>query len=104
MTTHNVMRPCSNCLRMRQTFKDGMGRVFQRPRTHTQYYFGDGCGSVVVDNKTHKVVASVGLRHSIYLDTELYASKGRLISVETGEVLATYTRWVKLNFQGHMGN
>jgi hypothetical protein len=82
---------------MRQTFKDGMGRIFQRPKTHTEYTLDDRCGMVRVNNVTHEVDKSIGLRHSIYLGTEVYVSKGRLIDVKTGKVLTTFTRARKVN-------
>lgn len=95
MTIHNVMRPCSKCLRMRQTFKDGMGRVFQKPRTHTAYTVGLS-KPVIVDNATHKIVdAPYVIANMIGL--EVYATGGWLYNVETTLKLYPFTRWVKVN-------
>ena len=101
MTIASVMRPCSRCYRMRQTFKDGMGRVFQRSSTHTEYTLDYG-GVVTVDNETHKVVGVVRQAWGtpdIY-GREVYAAGGRLIDVETTKTLAKFTRSRRLHIPG----
>lgn len=82
-----------------------MGRIFQKPRTHTEYTVPGG-GVILVDNASHKITgykakfeALGGVPYPI-LGREVYASKGRLIDVESGDVLANYTRWVKINLPG----
>lgn len=67
-----------------------MGRIFQRPASHTEYTLENG-GWIKVDNLTHTVTLTVGSQNRDLLGTEVYASKGKLTNVETGKVIALYT-------------
>lgn len=83
---------------MRRAIKDGMGRVFQRPATHTIYYTKRGNG-FTVDNETHIVVVASMCPEQIE-GREVYASKGRLIDVETGRVLVMFNRSRRITING----
>lgn len=68
-----------------------MGRIFQRPATHTQYT--TEFGLILVSNETN-LISGVGASYDMsdYMGVEVYAGKGKLINVLTGKTIALYTR------------
>jgi len=74
-----------------------MGRVFQRPKTHTEYILIWEV-TITVDNATRKIVAvEYDPALETFIGREVYASKGRLLDVESGKVLTNFTRSRKVN-------
>lgn len=89
------LKPCARCYRARNFIKDGMGRIFQKPATHTIYT--TELGEVMVHNATHKIVG-VPYEYRDYHGNEVHASKGRLIDVNTGETISTYKRRKRVHY------
>lgn len=80
-----------------------MGRVFQRPATHTEYTLDYGA-VVIVDNAAHKVVRVIRQAWGTpdLYGREVYATGGRLIDVETTKTLAKFTRSRRIHIQGNL--
>lgn len=77
-----------------------MGRVFQKPANFIVYT--TEYGAVWVGVVSHRVVM-VDLNDVLQAmhDREVYATKGRLIDVETGRVAVTYSRYRKIYMPGN---
>lgn len=92
--TRNGIKPCSTCYRLRQFIRDGAGRVFPRPATHTEYT--TRLGFIVVDRVSNQIVGVSDDYYRGMVGDIVEARKGYLFNKEHGTKIAAFTRTRKV--------